>query len=166
MTGTGAAKAKWAAPIVVTVVALDQATKWVVQTTMELHDRIGVLGDAIRLTYIRNPGAAFGIHAGSNSRLIFLGISIVALGILAGLYRYTAAGDRLRLISISLIAGGAIGNIIDRLGSAAGVVDFVDVGLGDLRWPVFNVADVAVTTGAVVLALSLWREDRRLDGSG
>jgi signal peptidase II len=156
-------KAGWAGSIGVAVVALDQLTKRIVQMGMELHDRIEILGDAIRLTYIRNPGAAFGIHAGPNSRWIFLGISIIALGILAALYRVTPATDRLRLTSIALIAGGAIGNIIDRLTSSAGVVDFVDVGLGDLRWPVFNVADMAVTTGALVLALSLWREDRRLE---
>jgi signal peptidase II len=163
MKSIGRGKAAWAGSIVTVVVALDQLTKQIVQKGMELHDRIEILGDAIRLTYIRNPGAAFGIHAGPNSRWIFLGISIIALGILAALYRVTPVADRLRLTSIALIAGGAIGNIIDRLMSSAGVVDFVDVGLGDLRWPVFNVADMAVTTGALVLAVSLWREDRRLE---
>jgi signal peptidase II len=158
-----ARKAGFAGAIVAVVVALDRLTKQVVQMRMELYDRIEILGDAVRLTYIRNPGAAFGIHAGPNSRYIFLGISIIALGILAALYRVTPAADRLRLTAIALIAGGAVGNIIDRLMSGAGVVDFVDVGLGDLRWPVFNVADMAVTTGALVLALSLWREDRRLE---
>lgn len=164
MPDTGS-RAKLAGLVVTVVVVLDQVTKRIVQTRMQLHDRIEVLGDAIRLTYIRNPGAAFGIHAGPNSRFIFLAISVIALGILAAIYRFTPAADRLRIVSIGLISGGAIGNIIDRVTSAAGVVDFVDVGLGDLRWPVFNVADMAVTTGAIVLALSLWREDRRLEAS-
>jgi signal peptidase II len=71
-----------------------------------------------------------------------------------------------RLLAISLICAGAIGNLVDRVRSHRGVVDFLDIGIGDLRWPVFNVADIAVTTGAVFLALSLWREERSHDGLG
>lgn len=163
MTPMDTRKAGLAGAIVAIVVVLDQLSKQVIQMRLALHDRIEILGDAVRLTYIRNQGAAFGIHAGPNSRFIFLGISTIALGILAALFRVTPATDRLRLTAIALIAGGAVGNIIDRLVSDAGVVDFVDVGLGNLRWPVFNVADTAVTIGALVLALSLWREDRRLE---
>lgn len=164
MTGP-ASKARWAIVVIGTVVVLDFVTKRIVLGTMTLHERIPILGDAVRLTYIRNPGAAFGLHAGENSRFIFLGISLAALGILAALYRVTPAADRLRIFAIALISGGALGNLMDRIQSSAGVVDFLDVGLGDLRWPVFNVADIAVTTGAILLALSLWREDRRLEGS-
>lgn len=159
-------KAKWAVPTIGIVLVADFVTKRIVESRMELYDRIDILGEVVRLTYILNPGAAFGIHAGAASRYIFLGISILALAILAALYRHTPPADRLRLLSIALISGGAIGNIVDRIRSSAGVVDFVDIGLGELRWPVFNVADMAVTTGAIVLALSLWREDRRLERSG
>ncbi len=165
MPATGT-KTKWTVAIIGTILLADYLTKRAVQSTMELHERIDVLGEVVRLTYIRNPGAAFGLYAGPHSRFIFLGVSLIALAILAALYRYTPAGDRLRTATIALIAAGAIGNIIDRLRSPAGVIDFVDVGLGELRWPVFNVADMAVTTGAILLALSLWREDRRVEGSG
>jgi signal peptidase II len=153
--------------IVGTVVAFDVATKLMIQRTFRLYQQVDVVGEYVRLTYIHNPGAAFGIHLGEYSRVIFLLLSIVALAALVGMYWATPQRDRVRLSSIALICGGAIGNLIDRIRSEAGVVDFLDVGVGDLRWPVFNVADIAVTTGAIFLALSLWREDqdpRREDG--
>lgn len=152
-----------------TVVTLDVATKLMIQRTFRLYQQVDVIGDYVRLTYIHNPGAAFGIHLGAYSRIIFLVLSLIALIALAGMYWATPAKDRVRLASIALICGGAIGNLIDRVRSEAGVVDFLDVGIADLRWPVFNVADIAVTTGAIFLALSLWREDqepRRRDGGG
>jgi signal peptidase II len=75
------------------------------------------------------------------------------------MYRATPVSDRLRRVSIALVTGGALGNVVDRIRSPRGVVDFFDFGIGTLRWPVFNVADIAVTTGAILLAISLWRED-------
>lgn len=149
------------------VVTLDVVTKLMIQRTFRLYEQVDIIGDYVRLTYIHNPGAAFGIHLGEYSRVIFLVLSLVALAALAGMYWATPAKDRVRLTSIALICAGAIGNLIDRVRSEAGVVDFLDVGFADLRWPVFNVADIAVTTGAIFLALSLWREDqnpRREDG--
>jgi len=145
------------------VLLLDRITKWIVQSRFTLYEQVDVLGSVIRLTYIHNPGAAFGLYLGPWSRQIFLVLSALAIAVLAALYWFTPAAERARLLAIALICGGALGNFIDRLRSARGVVDFVDVGFGTLRWPVFNVADMAVTTGAIVLALSLWREDRRLE---
>jgi len=149
--------------IVVSVVLIDYTTKWLVQSTLTLYEQVDIIGDYVRLTYIFNPGAAFGIHVGDYSRILFLGLSIVALLALGGMYWATPANDRSRLVAIALICGGALGNLIDRLRSARGVVDFLDVGVGTIRWPVFNVADIAVTTGAVILALSLWNEERRIE---
>lgn len=145
------------------VLALDVATKFLVQRTFRPYQQVEILGDWVRLTYIYNPGAAFGIYLGEYSRVIFLALSLVALGALLAMYRATPAGDRVRLASIALVCGGAIGNLIDRVRSPRGVVDFMDIGIGDLRWPVFNVADVAVTTGAILLALSLWQEEHGSD---
>ncbi len=144
------------------VVALDLATKLLIQNSFHLYEQVNVIGDYVRLTYIHNPGAAFGIQLGppGYSRFIFLGLSVVALIALAGMYWVTPVRDRVRLAAIALICAGAIGNLLDRVRSTAGVVDFLDVGIGDLRWPVFNVADIAVTTGAVFLALSLWKEEK------
>ena len=87
-------------------------------------------------------------------------MALLAIWVLHRMWRESVAGDRLRVWSVCIIAGGAAGNAIDRIISAPGVVDFIDVGLSaTLRWPTFNVADIAVSCGAVALALSLWRED-------
>lgn len=142
------------------VLALDLATKLLVQQTFQLYESVEVVGDFFRLTYIYNPGAAFGLHLGPYSRFIFLVLALVALVVLLYMYRHTPAMDRLRLFAIGAIAGGALGNVIDRIRSPRGVVDFLDLGFGDLRWPVFNVADMAVTTGAILLLASLWAEDQ------
>jgi signal peptidase II len=143
------------------VLVLDISTKLLVQANMHLYQQIDVIGEYVRLTYIYNPGAAFGIQVGEYSRQIFLVLSVVALVALVAMYWYTPVSDRVRLMAIALICGGAIGNLIDRIRQESGVVDFIDVGVGTIRWPVFNIADMAVTTGAIVLALSLWREEQR-----
>jgi signal peptidase II len=150
------------------VVAVDLATKLMIQNTFHLYQQVNVIGDYLRLTYIHNPGAAFGIQLGppGYSRFIFLALSVIALIALAGMYWVTPQKDRVRLSAIALICAGAIGNLLDRVRSTAGVVDFLDVGIGDLRWPVFNVADIAVTTGAIFLALSLWREEKHPEVKG
>lgn len=153
------------AGVVLAVVVVDIITKLVVQRTFYPGHSIQVLGDFFRLTYIVNPGAAFGIHFGEYSRPVFLALAVLALLVLGAMYLATPASDRLRLYAISSICGGALGNLIDRIRSPRGVVDFLDFGIGDLRWPIFNAADIAVTIGAVLLAVSLWLEERS-DGGG
>ena len=143
------------------VLTLDLLTKLMVQQTLHLYESIPVFGNFFRLTYIYNPGAAFGLHVGPYSRYIFLGLAFVALGVLMVMFYHTPAVDRLRLFAIGSIAGGALGNVIDRIRSPQGVVDFLDFGFGSFRWPVFNIADTAVTIGAVLLLASLWAEDQR-----
>jgi signal peptidase II len=150
--------------VVVGILVFDLTTKLLVQRHLYLYQQIDIIGEYVRLTYIYNPGAAFGISVGQHSRQIFLGLSVVALAALVGMYWYTPVSDRVRLMAISLICGGAMGNLIDRVRSESGVVDFIDVGVGDIRWPVFNIADMAVTTGAIILALSLWQEEQGEDG--
>ncbi|HSJ16364.1 MAG TPA: signal peptidase II [Longimicrobiales bacterium] len=142
------------------VLLVDQLTKHAVQGSMHLYQQIDLIGDYVRLTYIHNKGAAFGISLGDYSRQIFMALSVVALFALVAMYWFTPAGDKVRLVAIALICGGAIGNLIDRFRSEDGVVDFMDIGVGSTRWPVFNVADIAVTAGAIVLALSLWKEEQ------
>ena len=152
------------AAIVGAVLALDIFTKQLVQRYLLVYEQRDIIGEYLKLTYIHNTGAAFGISLGAYSRQIFLVLSLVALVALLMMYFYTPVVDRLRLASIALICGGAIGNLIDRVRSQNGVVDFLDVGIGSMRWPVFNVADMAVTAGAVILALSLWKEEKREGG--
>jgi signal peptidase II len=160
---TTASKALIFLGIIAAVVALDYITKMWIQQNMHLYQQIDLVGDYVRLTYIHNPGAAFGIQLGRHSRMVFLILSLVALVALAVMFWFTSASNRTRLVALALICGGAVGNLIDRIRIEAGVVDFVDIGIGDIRWPVFNVADIAVTSGAIFLALSLWRDERTED---
>ncbi len=125
-----------------------------------------VFGDWIRFTLVRNPGAAFGLHLGSQSRWIFMALTIVALVILGFLYTSTRRGDAVRSIALAMVCGGAVGNLIDRITSRFGVVDFIDIGFGDSRWPTFNIADMAVSIGAFLLAWVLWGEDTETEAAG
>ena len=119
-----------------------------------------IVGNWLRLTLVYNPGAAFGLNLGPQSRWIFTALTLVALVILGRLYLATSRGDTARTLALGLVCAGAIGNVLDRLRSGMGVVDFLDVGIGDARWPTFNVADMAVSVGAILLAWVLWQEDR------
>lgn len=145
------------------VFLVDFATKLLVQNSVLPYQQIQVVGDFLRITRIYNPGAAFGLSLGPYSREIVLAATAVVLVALGFAYFRTAAMDRVRQVAIALICGGALGNMLDRIRSPRGVLDFLDVGFGDLRWPVFNFADIAVTTGAILLALSLWGEQRRAE---
>jgi signal peptidase II len=150
--------------VIVTVVLLDVVTKWLaVRHLSDYFGHVRVLGDGLRLTLVYNPGAAFGLHLGPYSRWIFTALTIGALGILWRLLTATRPGDTPRVLAIALVTSGAIGNLIDRLRSSQGVVDFIDVGIGERRWPTFNVADMAVSGGAFLLAWVLWREEREAE---
>ena len=124
-----------------------------------------VLGEYVRLSLVYNRGAAFGLNVGDHSRWVFMALTIGALLILGRLYLSTRPGDRLRVASLALVCGGALGNLIDRIRHDLGVVDFLDLGFGDARWPTFNIADMAVSSGAFLLAIVLWAEDRAASGS-
>ena len=115
----------------------------------------------LQLRLVHNQGAAFGLELGVWQRWIFVVIALVAVAWLRRASQQADPADRLRQFAVAFVAGGAAGNLVDRLLSSRGVVDFIDIGAGNLRWPTFNVADIAVTCGAVALAISLWREDAR-----
>jgi len=149
-------------PILVTVVASDIVTKaFAVKTLASPRVPREIVSDWLRFTLVYNPGAAFGLHVGANSRWVFMALTVGALLILGRLYISTREGDRARVISLALVCGGALGNLLDRIKSPyLGVVDFLDLGVRDARWPTFNVADMAVSIGAFLLAIVLWAEDR------
>lgn len=146
--------------VVLGIVVADVVSKEVAVSTLTPGIPHEVFGTVVRLALVYNPGAAFGINFGPASRWIFLALTVAALGILVRLYRTTRPGDIARTLAVALVAGGAVGNLVDRIRSPVGVVDFIDVGIGFHRWPTFNVADMAVTTGAFLLAWVLWMEDR------
>ena len=148
------------AGIVVAVLVLDVVTKYFAEARLPRYREIPILGDVFQLQLVYNPGAAFGIHIGDYSRWFFTGLTIVALVVLAVMVRHTKPGDALRFYSIAAVMAGATGNLIDRLRSSQGVVDFLLFSVGSFRWPNFNVADTAVSCGAIALALALWNEDR------
>ena len=147
--------------IIGTVVTVDVITKlWAERALVPRHQPHSVWGEWVRLTLVYNPGAAFGLHLGPYSRWIFLVLTAVVLTALWRLYRETRDRDNLRTGALALVSGGAVGNAIDRLRSADGVVDFIDIGTGAIRWPTFNLADVAVSVGAFLLAWVLWDDQR------
>lgn len=146
--------------VAVVVVIADLVTKLAVEEAFAGGRVLSVWGEFLQFRLVYNPGAAFGLHLGPYSRWIFLAVAVVALGVLARIARTSPPHDILRHLALGLVAGGAAGNLVDRIRSTQGVVDFIDVGVGLTRWPTFNVADIGVTCGALALAYSFWREDK------
>ncbi len=148
------------------IIAVDVVTKRIAEGALLPVPPVDVLGDWIRLRLVYNQGAAFGLNLGEWQRWIFLAIAVAAVVLLWRLAKSSPAADTLRQLSCGLVAGGAAGNLIDRIRSAQGVVDFIDIGVGATRWPTFNVADMGVSCGAIALAISLWLEDARRARAG
>lgn len=124
-----------------------------------------IIDDVLRFTLAYNPEGAMSFSLGPSSRWWFVSLSIGTLFVLAYLYRQTSREDRWQIASLALICGGAVGNLIDRLRSARGVVDFIDIGTGTHRFWIFNIADLAVMLGTAMLTWILCvrasREERR-----
>jgi len=142
------------------VVVLDQATKAMVQTSMQLHQTIR-LGPFVDLVYLRNPGAAFSLlrDAPAFVRLpLFVGVTIVVAGALVAYLRSTPPEQTWIITALGAILGGAVGNLICRVRYGE-VVDFVFLHWGEWYWPAFNVADSAISVGAVVFLLASFRRD-------
>jgi signal peptidase II len=153
-------------PVLLGIIVADVLTKaWAVRTLIPQRMPHEVLGEYVRLTLVYNPGAAFGLHVGGYSRMVFIGLTLLALVILIWLYRTSREGETARVLALALVCAGALGNLFDRVRSELGVVDFIDIGFGATRWPTFNIADIAVSSGAFLLAWVLWDEDRAEAGS-
>ncbi len=138
----------------------DQVTKYLVrQNSIQLsQEPLKVLGNLVRITYVENPGMAFGIRV--DNVFLFLSLSILAsIGILLYLVTHRHEGMAVKG-SLALILGGAFGNLIDRI-LYKQVADFIDVGIGNLRWWVFNVADSEVVIGMVILFITVFVQGKR-----
>jgi signal peptidase II len=149
-------KIKLVLSLLVLIVALDQTTKFIVDRIMPLHHSIPVIDGFFSLTYIRNTGAAFGIFAGSADafRLPFLILfSLLAIAFVVGMLRRLPESERGLIIALTLILGGALGNLIDRI-LYGEVIDFLDFYWDGFHWPAFNFADSFITVG---VALTFYR---------
>lgn len=146
--------------IVFPLLLLDRATKVVAVARLAVATPMPVLGNTLRFTLVYNRNAAMDITLGAWSRWGFATIAVIGVAVMLRWLRAARPGDRLRAVALGAISAGALGNLIDRLLSSRGVIDFIDVGLGVHRFWIFNVADMGVTIGAVLLALIVSRDDR------
>lgn len=135
------------------VVLLDQFTKWYIRHTMGLYESITVLDSIFYITHVRNSGGAFGILNSSSRALrlpFFVVVSLVAIGVLLAFVRRVEPKQRLLLLALGAILGGALGNLVDRM-IAGEVTDFLDFHWRGWYWPTFNVADSCITIGMLIL---------------
>jgi signal peptidase II len=136
----------------------DFVSKRLVSHYLSYTDRYEIIPGFFYLTHVRNPGAAFGLFSDGDATMrlwFFVGVSLVAMGIIISFFRQLAPGDRLHACALGLILGGAVGNLIDRLWLRE-VVDFLHVKLwGGYSWPDFNFADSFIVIGVAALILEL-----------
>ena len=144
---------------IVALMAIDQATKYVISRTVGLYETRAVIPGFFNITRIHNKGAIFGAFNQSNDRAVFVALtaaSLLAFGLVVFYFFKTPASDRLMKISLSLIMAGALGNLADRLVRGY-VIDFLDLYIRNSHWPFFNVADSCISIGAVLMLLIFFR---------
>ena len=141
------------AVIVVVVFSLDQVSKAVLTAFVEPLGTVEIIPGFFSIVHVMNPGAAFGILKGGGPLLLIL-ITFAALALIV--YLLSTTRDMLLTVSLSLIAGGALGNLADRVFFSE-VVDFLDFHIGPYHWPAFNVGDMAITAGVVLYLVTIYR---------
>src|SRR6516164_10875771 len=135
------------------VVIFDRLTKAIIAQKIALHDSVDVIPGLFRLTHVQNQGAAFGLFSESPSEFkvaVLILFSVAALAVVSALLWKNGNAMNTTAIALSLVFGGALGNLWDRVSSGR-VIDFLDVYYGSHHWPAFNVADSAIVVGAVLL---------------
>ena len=149
------------------VFALDRLTKRIIESRMSVFDTHTVIPGFFDIVHAQNRGAAFSMFADSTSPwrpFLLIGLSLAALILVAGILRKASSMDKPTAFGLSLILGGALGNVFDRIVSGA-VTDFLDFYIGTLHWPAFNVADSAIVIGSGLLLLSLLRPKQQPAGA-
>jgi len=148
--------------VVPLVLIVDQLTKLYIDGTMKLYQSIPVIDGLFNITYLRNRGAAFSFLAEASWRLpFFLIATVIAVIAILVAFRKLRDDQRFAAVSLTLILSGAVGNLIDRVRMGE-VIDFLDVYWKNHHWPAFNVADSAICVGVALLALDMYREEKRL----
>lgn len=163
ITGRGFAKKARFLLVSLAVLALDQWTKWLVELHLPELTSQPVIPGVFHLSHVRNTGVAFGMlaaHGASGGMIWLILLGASALAVIAWFFWRTPAEERLLLVALALVLGGAVGNLLDRLVSG-GVTDFLLVYLGSYHWPDFNVADMAISIGLVLLVLDSFRSPSR-----
>lgn len=146
----------------VSVILTDQLSKWYITVSLSLHETIPVIEGFFSITSIRNPGAAFGFLSGMPPffrAVFFLGLSAGAIVVIFLFIRFHTKKNDVLVCALSLIFGGAVGNMIDRI-RLGEVIDFIDLSAGPYHWPAFNIADSVITVGAVILLWDMIRKER------
>jgi signal peptidase II len=138
------------APLIIFIVFIDQITKYLIRKSLPPHEVVRIL-PGLNIVHVSNTGAAFGIFRGAGN-LFFVVISIIAVAVIL----YLLIKERRHFLPYSLILGGAIGNLIDRI-TIGHVTDFIDLYAGNLHWPAFNVADICLTIGIIMLFIEIFR---------
>jgi len=148
--------------VLCSVVALDQATKFILVRSLGVHEYYPLIDGLLSLSHVHNRGAAFGVLSRAslpNQHLLLAGLSILALLAIAYYFLRLPATARLPRVALALVLGGAVGNLIDRL-RLGHVVDFIHVYWREHAWPDFNVADSAITVGVALLIIDILLEPR------
>ena len=145
--------------ITILVIVFDQASKWLMMSRLSLYETVAVM-PYFNLTMAHNEGAAFSFlaQAGGWQRWFFIGLALIISTLLLVWLAKLKPTEKLEAISLSLILGGAIGNVIDRI-SYGYVVDFIDLYIGQNHWPVFNIADSAICIGAILLIADSFKSE-------
>ena len=135
------------------VIVLDQITKAAIVAKFVIHESYAIIDGFFNIVYVMNPGAAFGFLANMSATfryIFFIGITVVVILLIIYYIVKSKSQNMLMVISLTLIFAGAVGNLIDRIRFGA-VVDFLDVYIGTAHWPAFNVADSAISLGAMLM---------------
>ena len=154
-------KYRYFALVTVISLILDQLSKIYIDSSFVIGESHQVINNFFHITYVRNPGAAFGMLSDSAIRIpFFLSISVIAVIAILWYVRKVAAEKQWQLVALGLILSGALGNFIDRarLGE---VIDFLDVHWYNYHWPAFNVADSAICVGVAIMLICTWHEERQ-----
>ena len=147
-------------PVLLTLLLIDSAAKrFAIERLSPAFVPHDVIGSIVRFRLTYNQGAAMSLSLGGASRWGFSVLAIAVLAFLGRMYRDTHPDDTPMALILACICGGAAGNLLDRLTSARGVVDFIDIGIGAYRFYTFNVADIGVTLGVIALLALSWRRE-------